>query len=213
MTKRFGAVAALQRLDLRLEAGTHLLLAGPNGAGKTTLLRLIAGLARPHGGQVRLAGADPRRDPAVRCQLGLLSHQPLFYADLTCAENLHFFARLYGLDRAVERVPEALARVGLWDRREQRAGSLSRGMTQRLALARATLHRPRLLLLDEPFTGLDVRSAADLTTYLEARAAEPDTASVLVTHRAAEAAGLVNRVLLLERGRVRGDWPWPGGDG
>lgn len=213
VTKRYGVVAALQRLNLELSAGTHLLLAGPNGAGKTTLLRLMAGLTRPHQGEIRIAGADPRRRATARRQIGLLSHQSLLYDDLTCAENLQFFARLYSLEPDAGRVPAALARVGLADRRDQAAGSLSRGMKQRLALARATLHQPRLLLLDEPFTGLDRGSAADLGSYLKTRAGKAGTASVLVTHRVVEVASLVNRVLVLDRGRACGDWSWAGGDG
>ena len=213
VTVRFGVVAALQRLDLELGGGCHLLLAGANGAGKTTLLRMMAGLTRPHHGEVRIAGGDPRRQASARRQIGLLSHQPLFYDDLTCAENLQFFARLYALSPDAGRTSAALEQVGLADRRDQVAGSLSRGMKQRLARARATLHQPRLLLLDEPFTGLDRRSVADLAAYLQTRARQPDTASVLVTHRVAEVAPLVNRVLVLDRGRVCGDWPWAGGDG
>lgn len=213
VTKRFGVVAALQRLELDLHDGCHLLLAGANGAGKTTLLRLMAGLTRPHRGEVLIGGADPRRQASARRQIGLLSHQPLFYDDLTCAENLQFFARLYDLVPDADRIPAALERVGLADRRDLGAGSLSRGMKQRLALARATLHRPRLLLLDEPFTGLDRASAADLASYLTARSAREGTASVLVTHRVAEVAPLVNRVLVLDRGRVCADRPWSGDDG
>ena len=212
-TRRFGPVAALRPLNLTLAAGDHLLLAGPNGAGKTTLLRLLAGLARPQQGEVRVGGADPRRAAGARRRIGLLSHQPLVYDDLTCEENLRFFARLYGLDGGDETVAAALARSGLAERRDAVAGALSRGLKQRLALARATLHRPELLLLDEPFTGLDAGAAADLVTFLRTRAGEDGTASVLVTHRVTEVADLVNRVVVLDGGRRRCDRLWAGGDG
>lgn len=213
VTQRFGVVAALQQLSLDLDSGEHLLLAGANGAGKTTLLRLLAGLTRPQQGQVQVAGADPRRRAEARRHIGLLSHQPLFYDDLTCAENLQFFGRLYALTTGKDGIRQALARVGLSEHGDQLAGSLSRGMKQRLALARATLHQPRLLLLDEPFTGLDRAAAADLAVYLRQRRAEATAASVLVTHRVAEVADLVSRVVVLDRGRLCLDRPWNGADG
>jgi heme exporter protein A len=209
--KRFGQTVALAGVDVTLAPGTHLLLAGANGAGKTTLLRLLAGLTGPTEGSVTLDGQDPRRATAARRQLGLLSHQTLLYDDLTAEENLRFFAGLYGLDESI--VPKALADVDLTAHAAARAGGFSRGMKQRLALARATLHEPAMLFLDEPFTGLDRRSAAALSERLRQRSREAALASALVTHHAAEAAPLINRVVVLRGGRIVLDRPWDDGPG
>ena len=206
--KRFGASLALDRVDLTIAAGTHVLLAGANGAGKTTLLRLLAGLTGPTEGRIRLDGDDPRRSRARRCRLGLLSHQTLLYDDLTAAENLAFFANLYGASPAAPEV--ALERVGLSAQARSRVGGFSRGMKQRLALARATLHEPEVLLLDEPFTGLDRRSSRALSTHLMRRAESRQTTSVLVTHKVEEAAELANRVVVLRSGLVACDESWSG---
>ena len=153
--KRFGAHDALQPTDLVVERGEAALLVGANGAGKSTLLRLVAGLCRPSQGTVLIGGRDLQRSPETRAAIGLLSHQILLYEELTARENLLFFARLYGLNDGADRADEALAEAGLAPRQDHRVGGFSRGMKQRLALARATLHRPPALLLDEPFSGLD----------------------------------------------------------
>mgnify|MGYP002639913817 CR=1 FL=1 len=209
--KRFGTAVALAGVDLTAAADTHLLLAGANGAGKTTLLRLFAGLTGPTEGRVMIGGQDPRRSTAQRWRLGLLSHQTLLYDDLTAAENLRFFGGLYGL--GVETVSSALVAVDLADHAEAKVGGFSRGMKQRLALARATLHTPEVLLLDEPFTGLDRRSARTLSTRLLERTRQPGVSSVLVTHNVEEAAQFVNRVIILRGGRVVCDEPWSARDG
>lgn len=209
--KRFGDVVALAGVDLTVDDGTHLLLAGANGAGKTTLLRLMAGLAAPSAGTITIDGDDPRHSPAHRQRLGLLSHQSLLYDDLTASENLRFFARLYGADESL--VDAALAQVGLGAFANARAGGFSRGMTQRLALARATMHAPSMLFLDEPFTGLDRPSVESLTQRLRQRRQDPSLSSVLVTHRVAEAATLINRVIVLRGANVAIDQPWDGGSG
>lgn len=206
--KRFGATLALDRVDLAIAAGTHLLLAGANGAGKTTLLRLLAGLTGPTEGRIRLDGDDPRRSQARRRRLGLLSHQTLLYDHLTAAENLAFFANLYGASAGAAQT--ALERVGLSAQAGSRVGGFSRGMKQRLALARATLHEPEVLLLDEPFTGLDRRSSRALSTDLMRRAEGRQTTSVLVTHKVEEAAELANRVVVMHAGRIACDEPWSG---
>jgi heme ABC exporter ATP-binding subunit CcmA len=208
--KRFGAVVALAGVDLAIGADTHLLLAGANGAGKTTLLRLLAGLTGPSEGRVTIGGQDPRRSTQQRARLGLLSHQTFLYDDLTAAENLRFFAGLYGLSADV--VAPALAGVDLDGHAESRVGGFSRGMKQRLALARATLHAPQVLLLDEPFSGLDRRSAQTLSARLLERTAATGSSSVLVTHNVEEVARFVNRVVVLRGGRIVCDEPWTTAD-
>ena len=158
-----------------------------------------------------IGGQDPRRSTQQRARLGLLSHQTLLYDDLTAAENLRFFAGLYGLSAEV--VAPALAGVDLEGHAESRVGGFSRGMKQRLALARATLHAPQVLLLDEPFTGLDRPSAQALCERLAERTAPTGVSCVLVTHNVEAAAGLVNRIVVLRGGRIVCDEPWTAGDG
>ena len=202
--KRFGTHTALHPIDLVIPRGQAALLVGANGAGKSTLLRLVAGLCRPSAGSVKINGRDPQRTPEVRAEIGLLSHQTLLYDELTARENLRFFAQLYGLDNPEERLAAALVAVGLNERLDQRVGSFSRGMKQRLAIARAILHRPSILLLDEPFTGLDASASTALHRLL-CRFRQEGRTCILVTHRLDEAEGLVDRLLVIERGQRRLD--------
>ena len=199
-TKCFGTYTALHPTDLVIPHGQAVLLVGANGAGKSTLLRLMAGLCRPSEGRVTINGRDPQRTPEARAEIGLLSHQTLLYDELTARENLRFFAQLYGLDNPDERLATALAAVGLNKRLDRRVGSFSRGMKQRLAIARAILHGPSILLLDEPFTGLDADACAALHRLLR-RFRQEGCTYILVTHRLDEADGLVDRLLVIERGQ------------
>jgi heme exporter protein A len=209
-SKRFGTFVALNQVDLHLPAGGVLLLAGPNGAGKSTLLRLLAGIGRPTSGQVRVAGADPNGDPEARSAIGLLSHQTLLYDDLTAHENLLFFAKLYHLEEREERVGKALAEAGLAEWRDHRVRNFSRGMKQRLALARTTLHQPSVLLFDEPFTGLDQVATDALSRHLR-RFKEQGRTCILVTHRLDTAVDLIDHLAILRRGRIRHQGPWQNG--
>ncbi|HEX5386893.1 MAG TPA: heme ABC exporter ATP-binding protein CcmA [Gemmatimonadales bacterium] len=199
--RSFGRARVLRGLDLSLGPGEALAVVGPNGAGKTTLLRLLAGLMRPTRGEVRALGrrVEPSA-PESRRALGFLSHQSLLYDDLSILESLTFAARLYGLDAPVRAARAALESVGLADRAADRPPSLSRGMLQRAAIARALLHGPRVLLLDEPFTALDAGAAERLRAMLHARLAE-GLAIVLVTHDLPEAWALASRVAVLAGGR------------
>ncbi len=208
--KRFGAFCSLHALDLSLQPSSFLLVAGPNGAGKTTLLRLMAGLARATAGRVLVHGEDPTRSGLARASVGWLSHQSLLYDHLTAAENLSFFARLYQLDDRSDRVRDALAASGLESREDSRVRTFSRGMKQRLALARATLHNPSILLFDEPYTGLDQHAAAALTANLQTQR-QLERTCVLVTHRPEVAVDLVNQILILREGRVSHLGTWSGG--
>ena len=198
--KRFGIHTALHPTDLVIPSGQAVLLVGANGAGKSTLLRLVAGLCRPSEGKVRINGRDPQRTPEARAEIGLLSHQTLLYDQLTVRENLRFLAQLYGLDNPDKRIATALETVGLNERLDQRVGLFSRGMKQRLAIARAILHGPSILLLDEPFTGLDTDACAALHLLLR-RFRQEGCTYILVTHRLDEADGLVDRLLVIERGQ------------
>jgi len=168
--KRYGSRRALRPLDLDLARGGFLVVTGANGSGKTTLLRLVAGLAAPSGGSLEVH--------AERGVLGYLGHEPLLYRDLTALENLDLYGRLYRVPQRRERIGMLLERYGLWDVRAERVAAYSRGMTQRLALCRALLHEPELLVLDEPFTALDAEGAALLDRQLTELAG---AATVLVT--------------------------------
>jgi len=201
LAKRFGHVRALRGVAFTLGAGDSLAVFGPNGAGKTTLLRVLAGLLRPDAGTVRIGGALLARGEAShRGRVGLISHHSLLYDGLTAAENLAFYARLYGLAEPHAAAARALEGVGLAARAGDRAGTFSRGMVQRLAIARALLHDPDVMLLDEPFSGLDQRAAGALRALLGRLRAERRT-MVLVTHNLDEGLELATHVAIQVAGR------------
>ncbi len=202
MRRRFGERVVLHGVDLALAEGETVAVIGPNGAGKTTLLRVLAGLLRPSAGSVLLDGVPVRTgDPRSRAAIGLLSHRAMLYDDLTLQENLEFVARLYGLADARRVAREALDQVELGSRAGDSPRTLSRGLIQRAALARALLHAPRLLLLDEPFTGLDDAASLRLTSLLAARR-PAGLATIIVTHQRHEARDLASRVLALRAGSM-----------
>jgi len=196
--KYFGDFPALRDVSLQVPAGSCLALLGRNGAGKTTLLRILAGFSKPAKGTVRIAGAAPR-DLAARAQVGYIGHGIAVWDELSAEENLRVFATLYGVDRG--RIPVWLERVGLLRVREGLAREFSRGMRQRLAIARAFLHDPAVLVLDEPFTSLDDRAIALLQSLLR-EARERGAAVVMSTHQLREALELATDVALLKGGRV-----------
>jgi len=211
---RFGASIALDGVDLDLAPGERVLLLGPNGAGKSTFLRAAAGLVRPTAGRLSIFGADPWRGDraATRGRIGLLSHQTFLYDHLTAAENLIFYGRLYGLGTARADARRALDEVGLADRADDPVRELSRGMQQRAAIARALLHAPGLLLLDEPFTGLDAAGRETLQRMLGDRFGDRQRVFLMATHDLAPALPLATRVVALETGRVTIDRPAAGLD-
>ncbi len=210
LRRAFGPVRVLHDIDLTLAPGEALAVAGPNGAGKSTLLRLIAGLMRPTAGEVRVLGrALAGGDPDARRAVGLLSHHSLLYDDLTLMENLAFAARLYGLPSPLAVAGAALEAAGLASRAHDTPRRLSRGLLQRAAIARALLHRPRLLLLDEPFNALDAAAAERLREELAARRAG-GLGLVIVTHHLAEVWEVATRVAVLVDGRWVCDEPTAG---
>jgi len=210
LQRSFGRVRILRGLDLTIREGEALAVVGPNGAGKTTLLRILAGLMRPTAGQIRVLGQPLEEGSAqTRSAIGLLSHQSLLYDDLTLLENLTFAARLYGVDRPRQVAEAALAQAGLGDRADELPRRLSRGLLQRAAIARALLHRPKVLLLDEPFTSLDAAAADRLRADLRIRLAE-GLGVVLVTHHLTEVWELASRVAVLVNGAWAADEPRTG---
>jgi len=201
LSRSFGHVRALRGVSFALGRGDVLAVFGPNGAGKTTLLRLLAGLLKADAGAVRIHGAPLVRDDATqRRRIGLISHASLCYDGLSAAENLEFYARLYQMLDPKGVALRALESVGLADRAATLAGTMSRGMVQRLAIARALLHEPDVVLLDEPFTGLDQAAAAALRGQL-VRLAEGRRTVVLVTHNLDEGLELATHVAIQTRGR------------
>ncbi len=203
LVRRFGSAAALAGVDVRAGAGEIVVVFGPNGAGKTTLVRILATLLSPSSGTVRLFGEDAfsPRAAALRRRLGLVTHETFLYPDLTADENLHYYAHLYGLGDEAERVNDLLVWAGLGEHRARPVRAYSRGMGQRLALARALLHRPELLLLDEPFAGLDVDGSAAVEEVLGRLRRDGGTA-LLTTHDVDRGIRLADRVYILHRGRV-----------
>lgn len=205
LEKWYGPHPALRGLDFTVGAGEMVTLFGPNGAGKTTLLKILTGAARPTRGEVRVAGGDPE-DAETRRGIGLLSHQSFLYPGLTAAENLDFYARLFGLTDRPARVADALASVELADRANDRVRTFSRGMQQRVALARTLLHDPAVVLLDEPYTGLDPHAAAVLRATLE-RLRDGRRTVLLVTHNLTQGLELADRVVVQVDGRWISDEP------
>jgi heme exporter protein A len=203
LTKRFGPKAVLRNLDFDVEAGEFVALLGPNGAGKTTFLRILASLSRPTLGEVSISGMSlPEQSAAVRQRLGVVSHQPLLYGDLSAEENLFFYGQMYGLGRLQARINEVLDLAGLEGRRKDLVRTFSRGMQQRLAIARAILHDPDVLLMDEPHTGLDQDASEMLDGLLRDVAAKGRTV-VMTSHDLARAADLASRFDVLSRGQIQ----------
>ena len=200
LTKTYGRFRALHRVDMEVAPGSFLALFGPNGAGKSTLLGIIAGLVRPSRGQVLLDGdvITGDRDESLGERIGALSYQTYLYDELTVRENLRFYGKLYGIKNGEERIEELLRTVGMDARAGSPVRTLSRGMRQRVALARALLHDPDVLLLDEPYSGLDQDALVMLKTILTAR----NKTILLVTHDLARGLESADRVAILNRGRL-----------
>ena len=202
LVKRFGLKTILRGLDFDVRPGEFVALLGPNGSGKTTFLRILASLSHPSLGEVNIAGFRlPHQAASVRGRLGIVSHLPLLYGDLTAEENLRFYGRLYGVFRLDERITEMLEMVGLELRRRDLVRTFSRGMQQRLAIGRAVLHDPDVLLFDEPYTGLDQDASTMLDDILRSVAVQGRTV-VMTSHDLGRAEGLATRFDILTRGVI-----------
>lgn len=207
VSKFFGDLAALKGIHLSITRGDSVLLYGPNGAGKTTLLRTLAALCRPSEGQVLFDGTDVHRHLAAsKATIGFVSHATFLYGDLTARENLKFAGTLFGLLGLEKKIDAALDLFALRDREREPVRELSRGLQQRVSLARAFLHEPSFLLLDEPFTGLDAEAKDNLQTLLR-RLPEQGKALISSNHDFEQGAAIARRLVVLEGGRVRYDGP------
>ena len=204
LTKRFNGLTAVDGLSFKVEQGEIFGLLGPNGAGKTTTIRMLASLIRPTEGNAYVGGFSVRDDALrVREIIGILTENPSLYERLSAQENLDFFARAYGVDEAATRsgrIRELLEFFDLWDRRGDRAGTFSKGMKQKLALARALVHQPSILYLDEPTSGLDPKSAKDIRDLMERLSQREGQTILLSTHRLEDAERLCDRVMIINRG-------------
>jgi heme exporter protein A len=208
VSRVFGRRRALSHVSVRVNTGEITGILGPNGAGKSTLLGILATLLRPTAGQVRYGVLGTTDGAALRARIGVLGHDLFLYPELTARENLEFFAGVHGLDQPAEAAREALLRAGLDERGDDPVSTFSRGMRQRVALERALIHGPRLLLLDEPFTGLDDASASALLRRLHALR-EAGAMVVVATHDLDLADGLLDHALFLRDGRSAASVPRP----
>jgi heme exporter protein A len=203
LSKVFGKTPVLKDLDLDLKKGEFAVIFGPNGAGKTTLLKLISTLIEPTGGSVFVFGFNIAEEPEnARREIGMLSHDSYLYGDLTAKENLRFFGQMYGIkgQELGERISHLLEDVGLITKADERVSTFSRGMKQRLSIARALLHRPSLLLLDEPYTGLDPGASLVFENLLKSPEFQGST-KLMVSHDLERGFALCNRVLVLNKGK------------
>lgn len=205
LTKRYERRTVLRDLNLEIPAGQAVVLFGPNGAGKTTLLRVLSTLTRPQRGSLTINGHDAETNAIiVRGQIGVLAHQPYVYDSLTARENLQFFGRMFEVEKAEQRIDEVLRQVELFDRADDQVGTFSRGMLQRIALARAILHKPAILLFDEPDTGLDPASVRVLERIL-AEHCQTGGSLLMTTHDLAFGIRVADRVLIMVNGQISVD--------
>jgi heme exporter protein A len=205
LTKTFGHRIVLRGVDLTINEGDFVTLLGANGAGKTTLLHLVANLSKPNAGDISINGyrlADAASQ--LRRFIGLVSHKTLLYDDLTAAQNLRFYARMYDVPNATNRIETVLNQVGLWGRQNDPVRTYSRGMQQRLAIARSILHNPPILLLDEPDTGLD-QHAADMLSNLLSAVGVSQRTILMTTHNLERGLSMGNRVTILAKGKIAYD--------
>ncbi|MEW6184004.1 MAG: ABC transporter ATP-binding protein [Bacillota bacterium] len=201
LSKFFGKRKVLDRVSFSLDKGGFISLFGPNGAGKTTLIKIMSTLMAPSEGEIRLSGMDPRKDSAaIRAKIGLISHNPLLYMDLSAEENLRFYGDMYGVEELDARINDLLDRVELTHRRYDLVRTFSKGMIQRLAIARALLHMPSVLFLDEPHNGLDPNAVEIFENLLDG--IRKDHTFIMVTHNIERGLELCSKAMILYNGRV-----------
>ena len=202
LSKSFGSLYALQNINLAINSGEFWVIVGPNGAGKTTLLKIIATLSQPSSGMVNINGTMTTRDKLeIRKRIGFIGHQSFLYNNLTAEENLKFYARMYDLKDAEQRIDEILTRVGLRDRKEDLVRTFSRGMQQRLSIGRALLTAPTIILLDEPFSGLD-QGAIDNFVQIFTSLISPDRTIIMTTHNLQLGLQLATHFAILSKGKI-----------
>ena len=204
LTKAFGSHRVLKNIDLVIKRGEFVTIFGPNGAGKTTLIKIMSTLVAPSGGSVIVDGFDVMKKPVeIRSLIGVISHETYLYSDLTAEENLRFFGQMYNMDKdkLESRIDELLQEVGLEYRSNDRVGTFSRGMKQRLSIARAMIHKPSILLLDEPYTGLDQHAASTFEKVLLGLDAK-NTTKVMISHNIERSLKLCDRILILTEGSI-----------
>ncbi|MFO8011141.1 MAG: heme ABC exporter ATP-binding protein CcmA [Dehalococcoidia bacterium] len=205
LSKYFGPYTALKAIDLELREGEFVSVLGPNGAGKTTLIKVVATISRPSKGEIYIQGHNINRNGrGARSNIGMVGHQSFLYDHLTAYENLRFTGKMYGIRHLEDRINEVIEQVGLRKRLHDRVGILSRGMQQRLSIARAVLHDPPIMLLDEPETGLDQQSVSMLNEMLKGFASGKRT-MLMTTHNLDQALDLSDRVIILHKGRITGE--------
>ena len=202
ITKRFGSKTVLQGINLKIEKGEFVTVFGPNGAGKSTLLKILAMLSKPSSGSLYIDGTNTKDQASViRNRIGVISHNTFLYDNLTASENLEFYGRMYGLDNLRERISRVLVEVGLEFVMNDPVRTFSRGMQQRLSIARAILHQPEILFLDEPYTGLD-QQAIEILNGVLASLNIKDRTVFMITHNFEQGLDLSNRVLIVMKGRI-----------
>lgn len=202
LTKSFGSLLVLRGIDLRVKKGEFLTIFGPNAAGKTTLIKILATLSRPSSGEVRLGGLQLRDDATeIRRRIGVVTHQTLLYDDLTVRENLRFYGRMYDVPNLEERIAIVIRQVGLEARLHDRVRTLSHGMQKRASIARAVIHNPSIVLLDEPEAGLDPHATAMLVEILDTLYSGERTV-VMTTHNLERGLQMGDRVAILARGKI-----------
>jgi len=202
LVKKFGFKTVLRKVDLSLEKGDFLALFGHNGAGKTTLIRILCSLMRPTSGEIRIAGLDPHYEREALCKtIGVISHRAFLYQNLSAFENLRFYGRMYDVPDLRERIDALLDLVGLSQNRNDPVNTFSRGMQQRLSVARAIIHDPQILFLDEPYTGLDQHGAEDLKKLLK-RFRKQGKTILMTSHNIDRGLELCNQTAILKSGRL-----------
>ena len=202
LTKSFGQQLALRGVDLEVKQGESVVIFGPNGAGKTTLIKVLATIMNPSSGSVLIDGLSTKKNAEeIRRRIGVVTHQTFLYSNLTAYENLEFYSRVYDVPRRKERIHEVVAMVGMIPRLHDRIGTLSRGMQQRLSVARSLLHKPSIMLLDEPEAGLDQQAIFMLWEVLRTEEERKHTV-ILTTHNLERGLELGDRLLILDRGQI-----------